>query len=167
MAQIRDQLIEFSRLAPSDPDFVPSADRLGRFLREHIHHVERTDMVAIEKALDGDESERMARDWVRVNLLVPLRVRRRMARRVLGGNNSSRGSRGGDTEYGRRRREKKNEKKKRAELGEEEEEEGDDEEGLDEDEKGQELESPYGTVEELLNAPLEDVRKVWERLAHQ
>lgn len=148
-AQIRDQLIEFSRLSPSDPDFTPSAERMGQFLREHIHNVERTDMVAIEKVLDGEESERMARDWVRVNLLVPLSVRRRMDRRVHGGNNSSSSSRGGDTDYGRRR-----------ELGLEE-------EGLDEDEKGQERESPYGTVEELLSAPLEDVRKVWEQLANQ
>lgn len=29
-------------------------------------------MVALEKALDGEESERMARDWERTELLVPV-----------------------------------------------------------------------------------------------
>lgn len=40
-------------------------------LRQHIRDVERADLVAIEKALDGEESERMARDWERAGGFVP------------------------------------------------------------------------------------------------
>lgn len=102
---------------------------MADFLRAHVHQVERADMVAIERALDGDESERMARDWARINVLVPLRVRR-----------STDNSNGGDLGNG---------EDACAEKGQEE---------------NEEEESPYGTVEEILTAPLEDVRKVWERL---
>lgn len=40
-------------------------------MRQHIKNVERTDLVAIEKALDGDESERMARDWENAGNFMP------------------------------------------------------------------------------------------------
>lgn len=79
-------------------------------------------MVAMERALRGEESERMARDWKRTEVFVPWRLRR--------SSSSSRG--GGDG-------------------------------GRDGDE-GDAREAPYGTVEELLSAPFEDVRRFWEGL---
>lgn len=87
-------------------------------------------MVAIEKALDGEESERMGRDWERTEVLVPRGM-------TMGG-------RGGDLSGGG--------------GGEREEEVGGVQEKREED-------PPYKTVGELLSAPVEDVRRTWERLA--
>lgn len=70
--------------------------------------------MAIEKALNGEESERMARHWERTEFFVPLSIRR-----------DSNG--GGDGDW-------------------------------------QKKDAPYKTVEELMSAPLEDVRKLWEKL---
>lgn len=70
-AQIRDHLLYFVHLEPSDPKFRPALDPLIKALRQHIRDVERSDLVAIEKALDAEESERMARDWERAGRFMP------------------------------------------------------------------------------------------------
>lgn len=69
--QIRDQLLHLIDLAPSNPDFRKACDRLNDILKQHIRDVERIDLVAIERALDGEESERMARDWESAGGFVP------------------------------------------------------------------------------------------------
>lgn len=58
-------------LAPSDTEFCAVCERLDETMRQHIRDVERTDLVAIEKALDGEESERLARDWASAASFVP------------------------------------------------------------------------------------------------
>lgn len=69
--QIHDHLLQLIELAPSDTDFRAACLRLNDSVKQHIRDVERTDLVAIERALDGDESERMARDWESVGAFVP------------------------------------------------------------------------------------------------
>lgn len=58
-------------VAPSDPEFRTACDRLNDSLKQYIRDVERIDLVAIEKALDGEESERMARDWEMAGGFIP------------------------------------------------------------------------------------------------
>lgn len=70
-AQIRDNLLEFVHLDPTAPGFIPSLEKLMKTLKQHIKDVERQVLVAIEKALDGEESERMASDWERTGKFMP------------------------------------------------------------------------------------------------
>lgn len=74
--QIRDQLSHFIDFEPSNPEFRKACDRLNDTLKEHIRDVERIDLVAIERALDGEESERMARDWESAAGFVPAEGKR-------------------------------------------------------------------------------------------
>lgn len=74
--KIRDHVLHFVHLEPSDPKFKPALDTLVKPLRQYIRGVERRDLVAIEKALDADESERMARDWERAGKFMPADVGR-------------------------------------------------------------------------------------------
>lgn len=69
--QIRDHLLHFIDLKVSDPAFRAACERLNQAVKHHIKNVERTDLVAIEKALDGDESEAMARDWESAGHFMP------------------------------------------------------------------------------------------------
>ncbi|KAJ4388848.1 hypothetical protein N0V93_006309 [Gnomoniopsis smithogilvyi] len=71
LASLRDRLLHLIDLAPSDPEFRTACDRLNDSLRQHIRDVERIDLVAIERALNGEESERMARDWERAGHFMP------------------------------------------------------------------------------------------------
>ncbi|CAN8096119.1 unnamed protein product [Discula destructiva] len=71
LAVIRDHLLHFVDLQVRDADFRPSCAALNDAVRQHIKNVERTDLVAIERALEGDESERMARDWENVGNFMP------------------------------------------------------------------------------------------------
>lgn len=69
--QIRDQLLHLIDLEPSNSEFRKACDRLNDTLKRHIRDVEKTDLVAIEKALEGEESERMARDWESAGGFIP------------------------------------------------------------------------------------------------
>lgn len=69
--QIRDNLLRFVRLEAADDGFRAALELLAATLRQHIKAVETADLVAIEKALDGEESERMARDWQRARYFLP------------------------------------------------------------------------------------------------
>lgn len=73
LLQIRDNLFCLVRLEPAadTESFRGALEPLMETLRKHIKDVERVDLVSIEKALDGEESERMARDWERAGGFVP------------------------------------------------------------------------------------------------
>lgn len=59
------------RLETADDGFRAALEPLAVTLRQHIKAVETTDLIAIEKTLDGEESERMARDWQRARYFLP------------------------------------------------------------------------------------------------
>lgn len=69
--KMRGHLLHFIDLAPTDDGFRAACAALNDCVRRHIRDVERTDLVAIERALEGEESERMARDWESVGGFVP------------------------------------------------------------------------------------------------
>lgn len=56
-------------------DFRGALLRLKEVLVRHIKDVERTDLVAIEKVLSGEESERLARDFEATIFFIPADVR--------------------------------------------------------------------------------------------
>ncbi|KAJ4417046.1 hypothetical protein N0V82_006400 [Gnomoniopsis sp. IMI 355080] len=71
LATIRNNLLHLIDLAPSDPDFRTACDQLNESLKQNIRDVERIDLVAIEKVLDSEESESMARDWESAAAFLP------------------------------------------------------------------------------------------------
>lgn len=66
-----DLLLGYAHLQPTDPNFKASTERVVQVLKEYIRYVARTDLVAIEKALNSEESERMARVWERTTNFIP------------------------------------------------------------------------------------------------
>lgn len=73
LQKIRDHLLHLLPLHPSTDaaSFRAACEALNAAVRQHIRSVERADLVAIERALDGDESERMARDWESAGNFMP------------------------------------------------------------------------------------------------
>lgn len=66
-------MLEFVHLDLEDDStkFQTALENLKQNLRSLIRNIERLDLVAIEKALEGEESERMAMDWERTEEFVP------------------------------------------------------------------------------------------------
>lgn len=75
-AVLRSELLGFHAVRdPSDPRFGEALARLREDLARHIKDVERTDLVAIEKVLTEEESERLASDFEATVYFIPAEVR--------------------------------------------------------------------------------------------
>ncbi|KUI52751.1 hypothetical protein VP1G_00262 [Cytospora mali] len=75
-AILRDKLLAFHAVRDlAAPAFRAALVQLKEDLARHIKDVERTDMVAIEKVLSGEESERLASDFGATAFFVPPEVR--------------------------------------------------------------------------------------------
>ncbi|PSR81738.1 hypothetical protein BD289DRAFT_372283 [Coniella lustricola] len=127
LSKIRDELLTFVHLRPLSEEFSISIGELGETLREHIKDIETQDLVAIEKNLDSDESERMAWDWVRTCSFVPGLPRRR-SRACTEGEMDGKGSAEEDVGVNNPRG------------------------------------APFGTVDEMLKAPIEELQKALAEL---
>ncbi|KAK5988944.1 putative hemerythrin-like protein [Cladobotryum mycophilum] len=70
-SQIKEQLYDFQSMSPEQPEFLPTITRLWDDLSQHIKEEEEEDLPRLEKALDLEESERLAKSFQRTKHFVP------------------------------------------------------------------------------------------------
>lgn len=70
---MKEKLYEFQSMGPADPTFIPAIDSLWETLSQHIKEEEVEDLPALEKAIDAESSEAMARSFDRTKHFVPTR----------------------------------------------------------------------------------------------
>lgn len=63
----------FQKLKPTDSNFLPTIHALMKELSEHIKEEETTDLVKLEEALSGDESESLSKFFGRTKMFIPSR----------------------------------------------------------------------------------------------
>jgi len=64
-------LYEFQKMTPKSPEFMATLDNLWSNLQQHIKEEETEDLPALEKALQGDDSNSMATSFHRTKHFVP------------------------------------------------------------------------------------------------
>ncbi|KAL2179688.1 uncharacterized protein P884DRAFT_268084 [Thermothelomyces heterothallicus CBS 202.75] len=71
--QVKEKRYEFQSMGPADPTFTPAIDSLWETLSQHIREEEEEDLPALEKVIDTESSEAMARSFDRTKHFVPTR----------------------------------------------------------------------------------------------
>jgi len=71
--KVKEQLYNFQKLAPDNPEFLPTIQSLFADLREHIEHEESNDLPLLEAGLDPQQSEELAINFQRTKHFVPTR----------------------------------------------------------------------------------------------
>jgi hemerythrin-like domain-containing protein len=71
--QVKEMLYDFQSMSPSDPSFLPAIDSLWETLTQHIKEEERDDLPALEKAINADALDALARSFDRTKHFVPTR----------------------------------------------------------------------------------------------
>ncbi|KAI0556046.1 HHE domain protein [Xylaria curta] len=72
-ASIKEHLFKFQDMKPEDPNFSKTLEALWTNLSTHIKEEEREDLPTLEKALDENDSEKMAKSFGRTKMFVPTR----------------------------------------------------------------------------------------------
>ncbi|KAK1830461.1 hemerythrin HHE cation binding domain-containing protein [Podospora conica] len=70
---VKELLYKFQSLSPSSPEFKPTLERLWRVLSQHIAEEEKEDLPALEKCIDADSGEALAKSFGRTKHFVPTR----------------------------------------------------------------------------------------------
>jgi hemerythrin-like domain-containing protein len=70
---VKEQLKKFQNLKPQHPDFIPTLKNLMADLNQHIKEEETHDLPMLEKALDSDTSQGLAKSFGRTKIFVPTR----------------------------------------------------------------------------------------------
>ncbi|TVY83687.1 putative hemerythrin-like protein [Lachnellula suecica] len=70
---VKDLLYKFQKLSPTDPSFTPTLEAIMADLTEHITGEENDDLPTLEKALEREDSESMAKSFGRTKAFVPSR----------------------------------------------------------------------------------------------
>ncbi|KAL9130376.1 MAG: hypothetical protein Q9217_001434 [Psora testacea] len=70
---VKEQLYKFQNLKAGSADFIPTLEALMKDLSQHIKEEESDDLPALEKAIDGAESENLATSFDRTKMFVPSR----------------------------------------------------------------------------------------------
>jgi len=70
---VKDALYKFQKLTPENPDFLPTLDVLMKDLNQHIKEEENDDLLALESAIESNESESIAKSFGRTKAFVPSR----------------------------------------------------------------------------------------------
>lgn len=71
--EIKEKLYKFQSMKADDPEFEPTLKSLWEPLHEHIKEEEKDDLPAIEKTLQGSESDELAASFQRTKKFVPTR----------------------------------------------------------------------------------------------
>jgi len=69
--EVKKMLYEFQKMTPKSPEFMATLDNLWSNLQQHIKEEETEDLPALEKALQGDDSNSMATSFHRTKHFVP------------------------------------------------------------------------------------------------
>ncbi|KAI1740552.1 HHE domain protein [Xylaria scruposa] len=72
-SSIKEHLLKFQDMKPEDPNFSKTLEALWTSLSAHIKQEERDDLPTLEKALDENDSEKMAKSFGRTKMFVPTR----------------------------------------------------------------------------------------------
>lgn len=73
MVQVKEQLKAFQNMQPSNPQFLPTLQRLMADLSQHIREEETEDLPKLEQALSAADSESYAKSFGRTKMFVPSR----------------------------------------------------------------------------------------------
>jgi hypothetical protein len=73
LSQVKQLLYEFQNLHPSDSDFLPSLENLMENLKHHIKEEEEHDLIKLEEALSGTESQQLSAKFERTKSFTPTR----------------------------------------------------------------------------------------------
>ncbi|PVH73314.1 hypothetical protein DL98DRAFT_607613 [Cadophora sp. DSE1049] len=70
---VKDALYKFQKLTPENPEFIPTFEALMKDVNQHMKEEENNDLPALERAIQNDESESIAKSFSRTKAFVPSR----------------------------------------------------------------------------------------------
>lgn len=73
VVQVKELLYKFQSMEPTSPSFLPTLEQLWRVLSQHIAEEEKEDLPALERCIDEDAGEGLAKSFARTKHFVPTR----------------------------------------------------------------------------------------------